>query len=843
MKNKMATADAAITARETEHAKIATKIAAQGMVLLENKGVLPFGDTVQSIALFGSGARRTIKGGTGSGDVNSRGCVSVEQGLINVGYQVVSAAWMNEYDTAVRNARQVYDEQIKDASKENAFVGLITMMSNPFVAPDFRSLTQKELAQYPADAAVYVLSRISGEGADRKLREGDYLLTAQELADIRLLSQQYPKFVLLLNVGGVVELTQIKDLPGAILLMSQGGSGGGDAVAAVISGKTTPSGKLTTTWAKQYRDYPFAEGYAAVTDEQYDACYREGIYVGYRYFNTFAVEPLYPFGFGKAYTDFSIEVASVTLSGSTVTVTVTVENTGAVYSGREVVQVYLSMPEGRLSKASSTLATFGKTRELQPGEQQSMELSFSLEQFASYDESIAAWVLEKGNCVIYCGNSSRHKKPVAVVTVPALFITQQCKNLLRSETVDALIYTHSAKAEALDSIPHMILDTGCIRKISHTYSNTRLLQPSNKAVTYSDVKAGAASAEELVAAMAVEELATLCVGAARINLADVTLVGSYSSQIPGAAGETTPRLRQYQIPAAVMVDGPAGIRINPIVHEKDGAYINNPKEDPILRYVLDEEKQTVDLSGTQTKYQYCTALPIATMLAQTWDLALLEQAGQLVGAELALLGVPLWLAPGMNIQRNPLCGRNFEYYSEDPLVSGLCAAALTRGVQRVPGKGTTIKHLAANNQETNRNFNNSHVSERALREIYLKGYEICIKESQPLAAMTSVNLINGIHAANDKDMLTHILRDEWGFDGVAMTDWGTTGVPGNNKGQKYDCAYAVDCIKAGNDLIMPGSQRDVDYILAAVENGELKKEALQRCAVNVIHLLLRISDA
>ena len=291
-----------------------------------------------------------------------------------------------------------------------------------------------------------------------------------------------------------------------------------------------------------------------------------------------------------------------------------------------------------------------------------------------------------------------------------------------------------------------------------------------------------------------------------------------------------------------MVDGPAGIRVNPILHEKDGSYLSDPREDPIFSKLITADTVPVDLSGSVTRYQYCTALPVASMLAQSWNPELLYQAGELIAAEMELLGVDIWLAPAMNIQRNPLCGRNFEYFSEDPLLTGVCAAALTNGVQSRPGKCVSIKHFAANNQETNRNFHNVHVSERTLREIYLRGYEICLKKSKPATVMTALNLINGVHTACDHDLLTDILRREWGFDGIVMTDWGTTGVPGSNQGQKYDCCYASDCIRAGNDLIMPGSKRDLDYLLADLENGKLDPEDVRRCGGNILKLLREIES-
>lgn len=840
MRNTMATSDPRVTNRELEHYAISKNIAEQGIVLLENDGTLPFDCSVRRIALFGNGARLTIKGGTGSGDVNTRSYSTVEQGLKNAGCVIVSDGWLDEYSDYIAEARSVYDKGIMEASKTSPFAGLIAMMSNPFCPPEFRSLTKAELADYKADAAIYVLARNSGEGADRKLAKGDYLLSEHEISDIKLLSQQYNRFVLLLNVGGIIDITPVKDSPNAIVLMGQGGAGCGEAVASILFGKVTPSGKLTATWAKNYRDYPFGNEYASVSDEQYDAHYKEGVFVGYRWFDTFGICPQYEFGFGRSYATFNICADSAQLVKQMVLLEITVTNTDLKYPGREVVQVYAMPPVDSVDKPAQALVAFGKTRELAPSESQTLRLSASLRSLASYNERRAAWVIDPGDYLLVCGNSSRSTEPVAVISIPTEIVTEQCKNLMRADVDMRLTSTQAIRRETFNDLPCLTVDVNSVDKITHEYCISTVASEKANA-TFTDVLEGKVTSRELADTLTAGELAALCVGAARVNLADVTLVGSYSKQLPGAAGETTAELASIGVPSVAMADGPAGVRINPIIHEKDGAYINDPHEDPIFKYILSEEQMAVDLSGTTTKYQYCTALPVATTLSQTWDMAEIERAGCLIGLELEALDIPLWLAPGMNIQRNPLCGRNFEYFSEDPLLSGLCASAMTRGVQSITGRGTTIKHFAANSQETNRNFNNSHVSERALREIYLKGFEICVKEAHPFAVMTALNLINGVHAAADHELLTDLLRCEWAFDGVVMTDWGTTGIPGEVKGQKYDCTYAVDCIKAGNDLIMPGSQRDFDYIRKAIESGELSIESARRCAANVLALCERIS--
>ena len=384
MRNKMATANHAVTDREKMHALISSRIAAEGIVLLENRGVLPLEPSVKSIALFGSGARRTVKGGTGSGDVNVRDFVSVEQGLKHAGFEIVTDAWLTEQENTMVQAKESYDAHIQELSHQGISVALLTMMGKPFQEPEFRELFAEDLV--PADAAVYVLARNSGEGADRRLAPGDYLLTQTEKHDIALLAGRYERFVLLLNVGGVLDIEAVRELPGAVVLMSQGGSGCGDAVASVLTGQVNPSGRLTSTWAKRYTDYPFAEEFAVQPD---DAWYKEGIFVGYRWFDSFGIQPCYPFGYGLSYTDFEWNHPSVFVQGNQVTVTVDIQNTGKL-PGKEVVQVYVAQPQTELPKAEKALAGFSKTGLLQPGASETVSVSFPVRQLASYDERRSA---------------------------------------------------------------------------------------------------------------------------------------------------------------------------------------------------------------------------------------------------------------------------------------------------------------------------------------------------------------------------------------------------------------------------------------------------------------------
>ncbi len=819
----MATPTAAPTEREIKNAKRSGDIAAEGMVLLQNDGILPFSEEIRDIALFGSGARRTLIGGTGSGEVNVRNRISVEKGLEDEGYSVVSKDWLDEYDAAMDSARKVYEDGIRSHTAEGPAKALLTMLGNPFQEPEFRALRPEEPENLPADAAVYVLSRNAGEGADRTTAPGDFCLTDNEISDITLLAKSYPRFVLLLNVCGPVDLTPLEKItaPMAVLHISMGGNETGRAAAELLSGKKTPSGKLSTTWPKSYEQVPFSDDFAGLNGDVEESRYKEGIFVGYRYYDTFGIEPRYPFGYGLSYTTFRLIDPSLSLNGTEAVLSVAVQNSGTVYSGKEVVQVYASVP-GDLDQPKKRLVAYRKTRELSPGETEQLSLSFPLERLSSYREDDAAWELEAGDYILSVGASSVHTEDTAVLRADEKIVLEQCANLLRGNEVGEL--RSLPDPEAAD-LPSLTVDPSAFETEVHAYDTPFVLpEEQNVLGTFTD-----------------EELTTFCVGASRFNPKDALAIGVAADSLPGAAGETTSAFSERGIPTALMADGPAGIRVNPTVYETaDGSYRKNPADDPIFRLILPEELQQVDLSDTVKKYQYCTAIPTATLLAQTWDPDAVEQAGAIVAEEMQALGIHIWLAPGINIQRNPLGGRNYEYYSEDPVLAGLTAAAMVRSIQSHPGCTVSVKHFAANSQETNRNFNNSIVSERTLREIYLKPFEICVKESEPLTVMTALNLINGIHAANDGDLLTKVLREEWGYQGLVMTDWGTTSEFTSSEGHKFGVSDSAGCIKAGNDLIMPGSQHDVDDIRKALEDGTLCREDLLRCASHNLTVLNRL---
>ena len=841
--------------REIDHMNISRELAGECMVLLENDGALPLKETGK-IALFGNGVRRTVKGGTGSGDVNSRSIVNVEEGFKNAGFTVTSGSWLDKQGEMLDKSKGEYLEWVKAEAKKSSRSEFIIQFDHPYSAPTPVLITEEDCKEADTDVAVYVIARNSGEGSDRYNREGDYLLFAEEKKNLEMVAAHFKKTIVILNIGGVMELSGVKAIPGinAILLMGQLGNIGGDALADVVTGKVNPSGKTVDTWAKNYMDYPSSAKFShngSVHDEEYE----DGIYVGYRYFDSFGVEPEYCFGFGRSYTDFSLQIDGVEAAGDRVQVRATVQNTGSVYAGKEVVQIYYSAPQGRMDKPYQELAAYHKTSLLKPGESEAMILTFAIKEMASYSEADAAWVLEKGDYVIRVGSSAGNTEVAAVLTLAEEVKTQIGKNLfpldiqlkeIKPDTTAAKT-AYEKNSEGLGRVYHGSIQSSCIKAEHMVYQGKREEYKTDreKKLTVQDVKNGDCTVEELVAQLTVEEMADMCVGTLRAGEGNV--VGNASYTVPGAAGDTSSILKVSRgIKNMILADGPAGLRLQPhFKTTKEGKLLpgGSVMGDSFEPFDPDINEDEVD-----NYYQYCTAIPIGWSLAQSWNTELAEWAGDMIGAEMEQFGVDLWLAPAMNIHRNPLCGRNFEYYSEDPLVSGKIAAAITIGVQKHKGKGTTIKHFAVNNQEDNRYFVNAHVSERALREIYLKGFEIAVKESQPLSIMTSYNLLNGIHTANSYDLLQAMARDEWGFDGTVMTDWFTSQDMPEITGKfqpRYPISSSVGCIYAGNDIQMPGCRKNVDDIVEAVKTGRemdgfrITLADLQFNTANIIRVVLK----
>lgn len=838
-----------VTELERQNQNEVRRLAGECMVILENDGSLPLQQSDARIALYGNGARHTVKGGTGSGDVNTRECISIEQGLQEAGLHVITDAWLDNYDVLIEIAKQDYMDNLERISIEEDIPVSMLIMDHVFEEPPVPIIQNNSSDMPEAEIAIYVLARNSGEGADRKYLPGDYLLHENELRNIQTLAQYYKKFILLLNVGGVIDTSLLKEIQGinSMVLIGQTGNIGGHVVADVLLGKTIPSGKLTDTWAMHYEDYPSSAEYSHRNGNLDDEYYKEGIYVGYRYFDTFGIEPAYCFGYGKGYTDFSYGIENVLVDKKDISINVKVKNIGANYTGREVIQVYVSSPDGILEKPYQELVGFEKTSYIRPGEEESLMIQFPITDMASYNQVDASWILEGGDYLIRVGNSSRNTMIAAVIHLNHTVKTKQLKNVMGDDSsVEEIRKVEIVKEkEDIGGVKRFEIDASNIVTEIVDYQTERPIYENrypDKLLDLEDVRKGKVTIQDLVAQLTVEELAGLCVGAYDDGN-DSVMVGSASTNVLGAAGETISSLYESRkIPNLILADGPAGLRLYPhFITDIDGKVIFDGEV-----FGMDAAPMPNDIPENAVNYyQYCTAIPIACTMAQSWDKELIESLGHVIGSEMKQFHVHLWLAPGMNIHRNPLCGRNFEYYSEDPLLSGKCAAAETRGVQAEGGQGTTIKHYAANNQEDNRLFNNVHVSERTLREIYLRGFEIAVKESQPYSIMTSYNLINGIHAANHYGLLQSIARDEWNFAGVVMTDWFTSQDVScwGFASDVYPISSSVLCIKAGNDLQMPGCKKNVLDIIEAVKNGqEITLGDLQFCAVNVLKIIMKCTE-
>ncbi len=824
-----------VTAREAAHSELVRRVAGECMVLLENDGTLPLTGP-GTVALYGNGARATVKGGTGSGNVNSRSVVNIEQGLEAAGFTIASKPWLDTQEALAKVENDAYSAHLRQRAQEEHREEWQIGFDEHFIPTALAPFQKAE-----ADAAIYVLSRNSGEGSDRSAVPGDYELTEQETKLLTALGEQYEKVILLLNVGGVINASAIRAIPGinAVLLISQSGNMGGHIVADVLLGKSIPSGRLTDTWAANYWDYPSAAQFSHNNGDLNDEYYREGIYVGYRYFDTFGIEPVYPFGYGLGYSTFAMQTKAVTADAQTVTVAVQVTNTGSTYAGKEVVQIYASAPGEGLEKPYQVLAAFGKTSLLRPGERQTLTISFPLTSLESYDPAKAAYVLEKGAYLLRVGRHSRSTSVAAVLMLDETAVTRQVKNICPPDVEFEELSPAARPAAELPDVPVIAISAADIPTVAVSYGGGPApFTPAGTAhpITLTQVRDGAYTMEQLVSQLTLEEMADLCVGISRHNAA---ALGSAAVTVPGAAGDTSTLLAYRDVRTMTSADGPAGLRLRAHFRtDAAGSLIAFQKSFDAAEEEMEQAKE-----GETDCYQYCTATPIAWLLASSWDLDLITSLGDMVGAELEQFGVQIWLAPGMNLHRNPLCGRNFEYYSEDPLLSGLCAAASVRGVQRHPGTGACVKHFFANNQEDNRMFVNAHIRERALRELYLRGFRIAIEAAQPMTLMTSYNLVNGVHAANSYDAITCFAREECGFAGYVMTDW-TTSDPVNSRkfakpGSIYPCSSSPLCIYAGNDLQMPGCEGNVTDIIAAVRDGSLPLGYLQQCCKRLLEGCLR----
>ena len=791
-------------AYETDHLAAVRALAPECMVLLRSNGAFPLAEPGE-IALFGSGARHTVKGGTGSGDVNSRHVTTVEEGLETAGFTIVTRPWLEAYERIRLRAYEEFIAGIRAEASERGVPAIMVGMGSVMPEPEYTIPLDIPAGTDPR-AVVYVLSRTSGEGSDRTPEAGDLRLTDTEIRDILTLNGRFERFLLVLNVGGVVDLSPLDDVAN-ILLLSQLGATVGDAFADVLLGRAYPSGKLATTWAAwdegdQIGDFGDPD----------DTHYREGVYVGYRFYDSVGKEPLFPFGFGLGYTTFDVQTRQVSLDGARVSIDVDVTNTGG-YPGKETIQVYASVPAGRLDQPLQALAGFTKTDEIAPGATAWITVDVDLTDLASYDEASHATILEAGRYLLRAGTSSRQLSPVAVVELAQDATVRHLAGDLGEPGFTDWKPEAPASLDIPAGLPMLTVNPADLRRPDHAETDE------------GSVPEDLSEALALARGLSDNELMYTVLGDYRRGEESGSIVGAASTTVVGAAGQTTTRIPG--LPSIIMADGPAGLRLAPTYGvDAEGPFSLGDSSLPatFLELMDDAGREALGIADepqprepTEIREQYTTAIPIGTALAQSWNPVLAERLGDVVGAEMERFGIHLWLAPAFNLHRSVLCGRNFEYLSEDPLLAGRLAAAITRGVQTHPGRGVTIKHLACNNQETNRLNSNSRVSPRALRDLYLRAFEICVRQARPAAVMTSYNLINGVHTSESAQLLEVILRREWGFDGLVMTDWVVDGM--THSDMKHPRATAAATIKAGNELFMPGGETDREDLLAALERG------------------------
>ena len=760
--------------------ELCRKVTAEGCVLLKNDGTLPLGN--QQFALFGRCQINTFYVGYGSGgDVKPPYKVSILEGLraggANLDIQVV----------------ETYEHWTKSHIPDEGYWGHWPMCYKEMpVKDEFIASAAKRNT-----TAVVVIGRAAGEDRENKIEKGSWFLTDTEDNLLALTRKYFKKVCVMINSGSIMDVTRIeKHKPDALMFVWQGGQETGNAVADVLLGKVSPSGKLTDTIAA-IEDYP---SYKYFGNKKYNN-YAEDIYVGYRYFNTFARDKIiYPFGFGLSYTKFEITDCKVKQNAeTTATVTFTVKNAGD-FTGKQVVQVYLSVPQGKLGKPSRELAAYVKTKELAPNESQTLSVTVELKDFASFDDMGVtgyknSFVLESGEYKIFIGENVSCVKEIYTLNLDGMVLIKACeeacaprysfKRMVNAKGVhyeNTPVATVNLRERVLNRLPKTFE-----RKNGTDYS-------------FQDVIDGKITPDEFVAEFTPEELDAFTRGSLYMMDSPYGPKGN-----AGTFGANCQPLFDKGIPAISTNDGPSGARLQ----------------------------------------AHSTLLPNGVALASSFNDELVENLTYEFGKEVIARKSHVLLAPGINIHRNPLCGRNFEYFSEDPYLTGKMAVAYIKGVQSA-GASATPKHFACNNQESKRGINDSRVSQRALREIYLKGFEICIKEANPDCLMTSYNKLNGVYNYFNYELVTTILRDDWGYKGCVMTDWWMK----NGKSKHFKTlktqAYRV---RAQVDVFMPGAPNygihkgKSDGTLLKSLNGDdgITLAELQRSAKNVLKLCIKHS--
>ena len=761
-----------------KYLETAASAAAEGIVMLKNdNGALPLSKD-EVVSVFGRIQLHYYKSGTGSGGmVNVSKVTGIVDGLLESGVK------LNE---ELLNVYKKWDEEnpydLGDGWGNEPWSQVEMPLDEQLVAD----------AAQKGSTAIVIIGRTAGEEMDATLTEGSFLLTALEKDMLSKVRKAFEKVVVLLNVGGLIDMSFVNEYaPDSVLYVWQGGMTGGTGTADVLTGKVSPSGKLSDTIAYSVKDYP-SDPYFGDRVRNF---YSEDIFVGYRWFETFAPEKvLYPFGFGLSYTTFDVKTVSV--SGSdTLTFKVSVTNTGK-FSGKEVVQVYCGAPQGKLGKAARVLCGFAKTKELAPDETQELEISVRLETLASYDDSGVTgnrfcWVLEEGEYKFFVGTDVRSAQETFKFSLSESKVTEKCIQALAPVLPFKRITAENNDGDLLPvmhDVPLSEVDEPARRA-------ERLPQEipytGDKGIKLADVKSGKNTMDEFLAQLSNHDLSCIIrgegMGSPRVTAGTASAFGGVSDALTG-----------FGIPAACCDDGPSGMRLD---------------------------------CGTKA-----FSLPNGTMLASTFNCELIKELYYLLGLEMSVNKVDCILGPGMNIHRHPLNGRNFEYFSEDPFLTGKMAAFQLNGLHSAGVTGT-IKHFCGNNQETNRHFIDSAVSERALREIYLKGFEIAVREGNADSIMTTYGSVNGLWTAGNFDLNTVILREEWGFKGFIMTDWWANV---NFRGEEPKRAFFVPMAIAQNDVYMvcadtSCADEDIDTALA---DGTLTRGELQRNAANICNFII-----
>ena len=754
------------------HWALAKQGVLEGTVLLKNNGTLPLKKGTR-ICMFGSGTGEFLFGGGGSGGVITDKKITLADGLRSAAAAGKVSLFEPLIDFHVNYTKEEYAEAERTQS-DMAYWRRERNIRSPEIPQELY-----QQAKEFGDTAIFTIARYSSEGTDcgdRNGKEGDFNLWRNEQELLNRLSEDFAHIIVVLNVCGPVSVKEYKDNASvdAILYSPFGGGISGEALAEILVGDAYPSGHLQDTLAYELTDYPTTSTFLESADY---VNYTEDIFVGYRYFETFSPEKAaYPYGFGLGYTSFSITNQSAVLEKNTVKLSVTVKNTGS-FAGKEVVQAYMEAPQGKLGKAKKVLCAFAKTKELLPNEQVTLVLSFDIREFGSFDDlgkvQESAFLLEAGDYRIHVGNNVRNTQEYLRFTLDETIICRQCHAYMAPQALKERLTADGS----LEPLPSII-------PVAHKPKKYFLKKTGNKEPLSLDAALRQDRLDDFMANLSDETLAEFLYGHPVTNVADTGGIGVTPKE----------KWRIEQIPNVPTCDGPAGARV-------------------------------IRDCGIYTTY-----FPCATTIAQTWNLALATRIGKATAREVKENNVGIWLAPAMNIHRNPLCGRNFEYYSEDPLVTGLFAAACVKGVQS-ENIAATVKHFCANNKDVNRKYVDSRVSQRALREIYLRGFEIAVKKAHPLALMTSYNPVNGVQASANWESINGILRGEWKYDGVVMTDW-------------WAFSHLEDELYAGSDVKMPEMitrmfpQCHESYDLAAaISNGTINRNVVYASVRRILKMM------